>query len=180
MRTDALRFSWAAVGLEVTPPERRSEKSEPWQVRRHRLAFKPTAPPPFLQPSSPTAVLQYCARADSARGGSRVGTTTPRVLRAATASGSRSAPLRKRGLRLRGPCPGTTTPRVLRVLAAAAAAAAETKMAPSKSGFCRRVKLVLGAPGGAGVRATRSPCRASGVRAGGGCGGYEGPPPGRC
>uniref|UniRef100_A0AC11D4I3 Uncharacterized protein n=1 Tax=Ovis aries TaxID=9940 RepID=A0AC11D4I3_SHEEP len=38
-------------------------------------------------------------------------------------------------------------------------------------GFCRRVKLVLGAPGGAGVRATRSPCGASGVRDGGGCGG---------
>lgn len=140
-----------------------------------RLAFKPTAPPPFLQPSAPTAVLQYCARADSAGGGLRVGTTTPRVLRAATASDSRSAPLRKRGLRLRGPCPGTTTPRVPRALAYA-----ETKMAESKFGFCRRVKLVLGAPGGAGVRATRSPYGASGVRAGEGCGGYEGAPPGRC
>ena len=44
----------------------------------------------------------------------------------------------------------------------------------------RRVKLVLGAPGGAAVRATRSPCGASGVWAGEGCGGYEGAPPGRC
>ena len=55
-----------------------------------------------------------------------------------------------------------------------------TKMAESEFGSCRRVKLVLGTPGGAGVRATRSPCGASGVRAGGGCGGYEGSPPGRC
>ncbi|CAI9161155.1 unnamed protein product [Rangifer tarandus platyrhynchus] len=30
-------------------------------------------------------------------------------------------------------------------------------MAESEFGFCRRVKLVLGTPGGAGVRATRSP-----------------------
>ncbi|XP_019834159.2 NADH dehydrogenase [ubiquinone] 1 alpha subcomplex subunit 3 isoform X1 [Bos indicus] len=99
-----------------------------------RLAFKPTAPPPFLQPSALTAVLQYCARADSAGGGLRVGTTTPRVLRAATASDSRSAPLRKRGLRLRGPCPGTTTPRVPRALATA-----ETKMAERVAAFLKNV-----------------------------------------